>query len=414
MWLQPEKGNRLIKGSKVFISCFLLLLLWSCGGGPKVSDQQPQTGTRTGPVIPGSEGVQPYPQPTVRILLKKNFQSAEIINSSVSPSARIKVIGSMLELEEKKGGKWQVVDNQNGFRFYPDKERLLGFNRRYYRGIIDVFVNPLGVPVIVNEVGLEEYLRSVVPLELGPISYPYIEALKAQAVAARTFAVRELDRNAVHGFDMYGDSRAQNYAGAGSEDPLSDQAVRETAGIIAVNHGKPILAMYSSTCGGKTEAYHNIFKGSPISYLAGGCDCDDSASPYHRWSETIQVASIQGKLDSYAGIGRLKSLKILKKSSSGRTISMRFTGDKGEKVLNGNDLRFALGLRSNHIDSLKIVAGSDGFASKLVVSGRGWGHGVGLCQIGAVTMARKGSSYQKILHHYYQGIKLVEWDGAAR
>jgi len=405
----------LIRRGKYFFVFLFCLFLWSCGGGgPKVSDQQPQPGGIPGTGIPGREGERPYPQPSVRILLKQKFHSVEISNSSLGDVVRIKVIGSMLELERKKGSQWQVFDNQTGFRFYPDKDKLLGFNRRYYRGVVDAFINPLGVPVIVNEVGLEEYLRSVVPSELGPVAYPEIEALKAQAVAARTFAVRELDRNAVKGFDMYGDSRAQNYVGVGSEHKLSDKAVEETSGMIAVNHGEPILAMYSSTCGGKTEAYHNIFKGSAIPYLAGGASCNDSASPYHRWSETIQVSSIQGKLDSYAGVGRLKSLKTLKKSSSGRTISMRFSGDKGERVLDGNDLRFALGLRSNHIDNLKLVRGPDGFALKITVSGRGWGHGVGLCQIGAVAMARKGSSYKKILRHYYRGIKLVKWDGAAR
>ncbi len=405
----------MIRSGKFFFIFLFCLFLWNCGGGgPKVSDQQPQAGGKPGAGIPGREGEKPYPQPTVRILLKRQFHTAEITSSNFGAQVRIKVIGSMLELERKKGSQWQVFDSQTGFRFYPDKDKLLGFNRRHYRGVIDVFINPLGAPVIVNEVGLEDYLRSVVPQELGPVAYPQIEALKAQAVAARTFAVRELDRNAVHGFDMYGDSRAQNYVGVSSEHPLSDRAVEETSGMILVNHGKPILAMYSSTCGGKTEAYHNIFKGSPIPYLAGGADCDDSNSPFHRWSETINIASIQNSLDSYAGVGRLKSLQTLKKSPSGRTISMRFTGEKGERVLDGNDLRFALGLRSNHIDKLQLLNGPNGFASKIVVSGRGWGHGVGLCQTGAVTMARKGGSYDKILKHYYRGVKLVKWDGAAR
>jgi stage II sporulation protein D len=195
------------------------------------------------------------------------------------------------------------------------------------------------------------------------------------------------------------------------EHRLSNRAVDETAGIIAINEGKPILAMYSSTCGGMTEAYHHIFKGAAIPYLQGGVVCDDAASPYHRWSTTIRVADIQKSIDSYAGIGNLKSLEILNKSPNGRVISMRFSGSGGEKILEGNDLRFALELRSNYIDTLESFHDPEGFISRIEVSGRGWGHGVGMCQIGAVTMAGQGKKYDEILHHYYQGIELVEWNG---
>lgn len=409
------RGKGLTRKSKVFTVFLLLLFLYSCGGGgPKVVDQKPQAGEEAEARLPEREGERPYAQPTVRILLNRQFRSVTLSNSSYGSDVQIKVIGSMLELSRKQGSQWVVIDNQTGFRLYPQKGRLLSFDRRFYRGIVDVFVNPLGVPVVVNEVGLEDYLRSVVPNEMGPNAYPQIEALKSQAVAARTFAVRELDRNAVHGFDMYGDSRAQNYRGAGSEHALSDKAVTETSGIIATNNGKPIPAMYSSTCGGVTEAYHNIFKGPPIPCLSGGVPCDDSASPYHRWSDTIHIKDIQQKLDAYAGVGRLKALETIRKSEAGRTISMRFTGESGSKVLEGNDLRFALGLRSNHLDSINLSMDQNGFVSEISVSGRGWGHGVGLCQTGAVTMAGKGKKYDEILHHYYSDIKLLKWDGSAR
>jgi len=405
-------GSRMVQW---LAASLMLLFLFSCGGGgPKVADQQPQAGGRkeARKVEPGKEP--PYAQPTVRILLKQKFASASLSGSSYGAEIRFKVLGGMLELSRRQGNQWVVLDNQTGFRLYPTKGRLLNFENGYYRGVVDVFINPLGVPVVVNEVGLEDYLKSVVPNELGPKAYPQIEALKAQAVAARTFAVRELDRNAVHGFDMYNDSRAQNYRGAGSEHELSSRAVDQTSGIIAVQDGKPILAMYSSTCGGRTEAYHNIFKGPPIPYLAGGVDCDDSASPYHEWSETIRISDVRQSLDSYAGVGRLKDLEILRKSPAGRTISMRFVGEGGDRVLEGNDLRFALGLRSNQIDKLEISRSQDGFVESIRVSGKGWGHGVGLCQTGAVTMARKGKEYDEILHHYYRDIELVKWNGVRR
>lgn len=389
----------------------IMLFFQGCGGGPKVTDQQPQAG-QPADVEPGeAEGRLPYSEPTIRVLLKQGFREADVINSTLGSDVRLRVLGGMIELALKKGSQWVVSESRTGFRLYPESGKFLGFGRNHYRGVIDIFINPLGVPVAVNEVGLENYLKSVVPSEMGPDAFPRIEALKAQAVAARTFAVRELDRNAVHGFDVHGDSRAQNYRGTGNEHPLSSRAVESTSGLIAVFRGKPILAMYSSTCGGKTEAYHNIFKGDPIPYLAGGVDCDDEESPYHRWSDTIQVQEIQKSLDLFAGVGRIRDLRILDKSPSGRTISMRFSGDRGEKVLRGNDLRFALGLRSNHIDSFNLHRDSQGFIETIAVSGRGWGHGVGLCQTGAVAMAGRGEKFDEILHHYYRNIKLVEWKG---
>jgi len=396
---------------KLPIAFLFVFLIYGCGGGPKVADQQPQTEKPADTEPGGDEDVLPYSEPTVRVLLKQQFREVDVLNSTLGAEIRFRVLGGMLEPASRKGSQWVVSESRTGFRLYPESGKLLKLGRNRYRGVIDVFINPLGVPVAVNEVGLEDYLKSVVPSEMGPEAFPQIEALKAQAVAARSFAVRELDRNAVHGFDVYGDSRAQNYHGAVSEHHLSNQAVEATSGMIAVSGGKPILAMYSSTCGGKTEAYHNIFKGSPIPYLSGGVDCDDSSSPYHRWSNTIDVQKIQKSLDSFAGVGRIRNLETLDKSPFGRTISMRFSGDKGEKELHGNDLRFALGLRSNQIDSLEFSRDSEGFIDTISVSGRGWGHGVGLCQTGAVTMAGRGSKFDEILHHYYRGIDLVEWKG---
>ena len=116
---------------------------------------------------------------------------------------------------------------------------------------------------------MEQYLRGVVPNELGPLLYPEVEALKAQAVAARTYAWRNLGQFAEDGYDLCDTPRCQVYKGANTEHPLADRAIQETAGVIATHDGKPIHALYSSTCGGHTEDGHEIFLESREPYLTG-------------------------------------------------------------------------------------------------------------------------------------------------
>jgi stage II sporulation protein D len=131
---------------------------------------------------------------------------------------------------------------------------------RSYRGSIEVFGNARNTLTLVNELPLEDYLLGVVPNELSPSTFGQIEALKAQAVAARTYAIRNMGQSRQEGYDICNTDACQVYMGAGTEDPLATQAVRETRGIIATYNGQPINALYSSTCGGKTESAENIFQ----------------------------------------------------------------------------------------------------------------------------------------------------------
>ncbi|HZI86724.1 MAG TPA: SpoIID/LytB domain-containing protein, partial [Pyrinomonadaceae bacterium] len=142
------------------------------------------------------------------------------------------------------------------------------FNERPYRGRIEVFTNTRGSLTVVNELGLEDYVRGVVANELSPGGYPALEALKAQAIAARTYALRNRGQFMAQGFDLLPTIRSQVYRGLRSEHPLSNRAVDETRGIIATYNGEPINALYTSTCGGRTEDAGNIFN-HPVPYLLG-------------------------------------------------------------------------------------------------------------------------------------------------
>lgn len=133
------------------------------------------------------------------------------------------------------------------------------FNDKPYRGRIEVFANSKGLLTVVNVIGLEDYVRGVVANELSPGSYPALEALKAQAIAARTYAVRNRGQFMSQGYDLLPTTRSQVYRGLASEQPLSTRAVDETRGMVASYEGQPINALYTSTCGGRTEDAGNIF-----------------------------------------------------------------------------------------------------------------------------------------------------------
>jgi stage II sporulation protein D len=151
------------------------------------------------------------------------------------------------------------------FASSDEKNSPVRFNDKPYRGRIEVFANTRGSVTVVNVIGLEDYVRGVVPNEL---SYPALEALKAQAIAARTYAVKNRGQFASEGFDLLPTTRSQVYRGLTSETSLTSQAVDQTRGVVATYNGEPINALYTSTCGGRTEDAENIFN-QAIPYLRG-------------------------------------------------------------------------------------------------------------------------------------------------
>jgi len=142
------------------------------------------------------------------------------------------------------------------------------FNDKPFRGKIEVFANARGALTVVNVIGLEDYVRGVVPNELSAGGYPAIEAQKAQAIAARTYALKNRGQFASEGYDLLPTTRSQVYRGLSSENALSSRAVEETRGMIATYNGEPINALYTSTCGGRTEDAENIFN-TALPYLRG-------------------------------------------------------------------------------------------------------------------------------------------------
>ena len=185
----------------------------------------------------------------VRLASRVSFPSREVV--AFSPSARL--------FSSSAPVAFATDDERNG---------PVRYNDRPYRGRIEVFTNTRGSLTVVNELGLEDYVRGVVANELSPGGYPAIEALKAQAIAARTYALKNRGQFISQGFDLLPTTRSQVYRGLTSEHPLTTRAVDETRGLIASYGGEPINALYTSTCGGRTEDAENIFN-EAIPYLRG-------------------------------------------------------------------------------------------------------------------------------------------------
>jgi len=193
--------------------------------------------------------------------------------------------------------------------FASDDERNspVRFNERPYRGRIEVFTNLRGNLTVVNELGLEDYVKGVVANELSPGGYPAIEALKAQAIAARTYALRNRGQFMSQGFDILPTTRSQVYRGLTSENALSSRAVDETRGIIATYNGEPINALYTSTCGGRTEDSEKIFNDA-IPYLRAR-ECAAEGATFDRF--VIKTTREPAELNDESNVTLARDVSLL-------------------------------------------------------------------------------------------------------
>ncbi|MED0676438.1 SpoIID/LytB domain-containing protein [Aneurinibacillus thermoaerophilus] len=355
-------------------------------------------------------------------------------------------------IQEAKNSIIQVQGKSKSFKYRGAMEFQLG-----YKG-----TKPRIIPI--NELGMENYLKGVVPREMSA-SWER-EALKAQAVAARTYAMRQMI--AKHGAAINDTTQYQAYQGVSIEHPNSNAAVEETRGQVLSYNDELIEALYASSNGGHSEAPENVWKNSKgAPYLTAKPDpYDAKISPYKNWQETMTIAQLQEKLKNRTpAIGTIKKVEVKQTYPSGRIADLMIEGDKGTVHLTKDEARSVLGLKSSlyhvqvnynapvspkellsayngvtterkDIGSLtitngtteKTVAGSglvlqgadqkktlDQGSSDPAVKpvsvtfiGSGWGHGVGMSQWGARQMAKEGMNYQDILQFYYAPAQISE------
>jgi len=207
-----------------------------------------------------------------------------------------------------------------------------------YRGILEVRPGAFGVNAI-NAVPLDAYVQGVVPVE-SPASWP-LEALKAQAVAARTYAITSTKGGI--GFEQYPDTRSQVYGGIGVEQLSSNQAVAETARQVVTYQGRPVTTYFFSTSGGRTENNENSFGGPPQPWLRSVEDPYDNVSPRHRWRVQLTMAQAAGKLGGLVK-GRFRGVKVIRRGASPRVVAADVVGTRGTTRVTGATLRARFGL----------------------------------------------------------------------
>jgi len=274
---------------------------------------------------------------------------------------------------------------------------------RSYRGRMLLFRSADGDLAVVNELALEDYVFGVVPCEIGPINARTLEAAKAQSVAARSFTLARIGRRKGLGhdlFDSYG--RDQEYRGIERETEFSRQAVTATRGEVLEFEGEVCEALYHANCGGVTangsKPYLKGLPDTPGHSRTGEAYC--SGKPNSSWQTSFRRESLDAVASRILGKKcRVQSVDLDTDRESGRARYLRLATDCGSVRLPGSDARKALGLRSTAFT----VAMRRGVVS---FSGRGWGHGSGMCQDGALAMAEVHASYREILRHYYSGATL--------
>lgn len=300
---------------------------------------------------------------------------------------------------------------------------------RAYRGEARILRGTSGVTVV-NVVPMEQYLLSVVALELGFTDPRDRQAVMAQAVAARTYAVRFRGRREALGFDVYATDADQVYSGIASEKEAVNEAVRRTAGEILTWRGEPIQALFHSTCGWSTEASTQVFQNNADTpylravsdrYGRGERDYYCSISPRFRWREEWDAATLAalvaqtlpaagGNGARAATYGRVTDVRVSRTTATGRVAELTVRTTDGQFTVPQGRVREVLrpgagGQLNSTLLQLHVERRGDELV-KVVAAGAGYGHGVGMCQFGAVGRARHGHSYRQILATYYHDTSL--------
>lgn len=315
-------------------------------------------------------------------------------------------------------------------RYYPlkfvptEKDGFLIYKGMVYRGEI-IFIKDVDNFILpINRLYMEDYLKGVVPAEIGKLDKKRIEALKAQAVAARTYAFGRLNKNYDMGYDLESTVQDQVYRGVLVEDSLVNSAIEMTRGIVALYNGFPIDAKYHSTCGGFTSNNEDEWGGAPSPYLRSVADAQKNClfgygkpycykSKHFNWGYQFEKDYFYKMVSKNASSIFKRDLQIIKFSikkydKHKRVLEVELIDVYGEKyTLKGLNIRKLITFEEHQGGFLKSrLFDFEEKNDKIFIYGKGYGHGVGMCQYGAMEMANQGKNYREILKHYYRGIEL--------
>ncbi|NLY66095.1 MAG: SpoIID/LytB domain-containing protein [Tissierellia bacterium] len=351
------------------------------------------------------------------------------------------------------------LDNGEDLLIKSRKENIIKVEEMYYRGYI--MFNTSGDKLcIINYLDIEEYLYGVVPREMG--SSFHMEALKAQAIASRTYAMRNLNKHISDGYNLCDTVHCQVYGGYNVESPKTSEAVDKTKGMIITYNGRPIDAAFHSNSGGHTDDAKEIW-GGDAPYLTGRVDEFSKSFPNSSWKLNLTSEEIGSKLKNNGiNVGKVLDLIILDTTPAGRVSEIVIVGTTGKKIISGNEFRTIIGgdtLKStlftvdkeNKFDNEIKIYSIDKYENKknvalnnigiidkdgnilkadkinyiitdrgiehvnldtianivnFTIYGKGYGHGLGMSQWGAEGMALNGYNYEEILKYYYKGVDI--------
>ena len=409
--------------SKFSIAALLIIVVWGCARVPQLTDvEQPSSRLPFVKVLLDNSArkhtISPVGRDEIAIDCYKNGKRFSYYSRRPvivrSERQKLKLFtheGNNLDRDIER-----IVISSRG------KKRRLTCGDTQYRGLFELYSSS-GQIKLINIVYMEDYLKGVAPLEIGPTPEDEIEAIKAQAVAARTYAMSHLGQyGAEAGYDLKADITDQLYKGMDVEEKLVSRAVDATRGEVAVYKGKMINAYYHSTCGGATDDVEDVWDKEPQPYLVmvedeGAC----IESKYFSWQERFTADQVVLRLGQYLSqergervkIGKLTDIRITNRTPGGRVASITFETTSGHYVFNKEKVRWVM-RRSDNTEAilrsskftLDIRRSSKGDITEVIFNGHGYGHGVGMCQMGARGLAAKGVTYDSILSRYYHGTEL--------
>ena len=300
---------------------------------------------------------------------------------------------------------------------------LVAYNGKHYRGELLFVPKDTGI-VVVNRVRMDDYLRGVVPLEIGTRDSRDSAAVQAQAVTARSYAYVHIAAGSSRPYDVTASVSDQLYGGADAETAVSNAAVASTRGLVLQYGGRVVNAPYHSACGGSTAGADEIWRSAAEPYLQRVSDeipgtgryyCD--IGPRFRWTRTIDGATLREDIVRYLASytrtpggypGTPRDVEVDTRTPSGRVGTLKIATDRGNYVLRGNDVRYVLRSADGEIlnstnFTVETTPAPDGSIARVVMRGTGYGHGVGMCQWGAIGRARAGQDFREILRTYYPG-----------
>ncbi len=338
-------------------------------------------------------------QETVKLTINNGYRITAP-GSSKSLAASRSLLG--VNIRSRDGGLLVAgVKFPESIDIYSEAPADLFINNKPFRGFVSVHRQPDGTLMVVNQIDVEDYLYGVLYHEVG--SWWPMESLKAQAIAARTYALHQKQFTAARKFDVYNNQSSQMYGGADSERSRSNHAVDETRGEVLTYQERIFPAYYHATCGGVTRDASELWK-VKLPPLEGGIRCEYCwFSPHFSWHAKVTTREMEGILKKQGvWVGAIHEMEVISRSPSDRVLTAKVVGAEGSKIISAKDLRLWVGSSVVRSENFEVHQRR----GKIVFDGKGWGHGVGMCQWGALGQSMIGKKYQEILQFYYPGSQI--------